>query len=223
MRSAAIDNEPDLKRITAMRLLSLTLASALLFLSTSAASITADQESPTPADDGHMNNARLNKLIAKVAENITGGDGSWRFKIESYEVLVITDEKANRMRIIAPVTRSDSLTERDLMRTMQANFDSALDARYAITKGALRSAFLHRLTSLTDADFYSGLGQVVNLVATYGKTYSSGALMSRGGDSHKLNRQLYENIMRKGLSLSTASLLRLAATHKPSLARYISA
>lgn len=162
-------------------------------------------------------------MIGKVAENITGGDGSWRFKIESYEVLVITDEKANRMRIIAPVTRSDSLTERDLMRTMQANFDSALDARYAITKGALRSAFLHRLTSLTDADFYSGLGQVVNLVATYGKTYSSGALMFRGGDSHELNRQLYENIMRKGLSLSTASLLRLAATHKPSLARYISA
>jgi len=39
---------------------------------------------------------------------------------------------------------------------MQANFDSALDARYAIAKGKLWSAFIHPLSELNEEQFFSG-------------------------------------------------------------------
>ena len=75
---------------------------------------------------------------------------------------------------------------------MQANFDSALDARYAVAKGVLWSAYLHPLSTLKADDFVSGLAQVVNLAATYGSTYSSGALTFGGGDSSELINKLRE-------------------------------
>ncbi len=192
-----------------MRTLPLTLAAVLLSsIATVATAIgTAEQATPEAKDsapqaqDGHMSNSRLRKLIDKVGENVSGRSGFWQFKVEGYSVLVITDENADRMRIMSPITRSADLSDTDLMRTMQANFDSALDARYAVARGTLWSAFLHPLRSLTDAEFLSALGQVVNLVATYGKSYSSGALIFGGGDSQELNRELYEKILRKGQSI----------------------
>ena len=54
--------------------------------------------------------------------------------------MVITDENADRMRIIVPVTAAEVVSEDLLVRVMQANFDSALDARYAIAKDTLWSA-----------------------------------------------------------------------------------
>ncbi|MFQ5993627.1 MAG: type III secretion system chaperone [Acidiferrobacterales bacterium] len=151
--------------------------------------------------DEKMNNARLGELIEKVAEDVSGEPGFWRFKLEGYQVLVITDERADRMRVIVPVAASSGLSEADLARMMQANFDSALDARYAIARGTLWSAYIHPLSPLTDDQFVSGLAQTVNLTATYGKSYSSGALIFGGGDSRELNRELYEKIRRKGMSI----------------------
>ncbi|MFQ5755348.1 MAG: hypothetical protein ACE5H7_04550 [Acidiferrobacterales bacterium] len=192
-----------------MRPLALTLATILLWGSTTIAiAITTEKEAapeaksaPPQAEDGQMDNARLRTLIDKVGEDVTGRVGFWQFKLEGYSVLVITDESADRMRIISPITRASALSETELMRITQANFDSALDARYAVARDTLWSAFLHPLRSLTDTEFLSGLGQVVNLVATYGKSYSSGALVFGGGDSEELNRERYEKILRKGQSI----------------------
>lgn len=192
-----------------MRPLSLTLAAILLWgTTTTATAITTEKKAaaeaksaPPQAEDGQMNNARLRTLIDKVSEDVTGRSGFWQFKLEGYSVLVITDENADRMRIISPITRAGALSETELMRITQANFDSALDARYAVARDTLWSAFLHPLTSLTDTELLSGLGQVVHLVATYGKSYSSGALVFGGGDSEELNRERYEKILRKGQSI----------------------
>jgi hypothetical protein len=192
-----------------MRPLSLTLAAILLWGTTTiATAITTEKKAapeaksaPPQAEDGQMNNARLRMLIDKVGEDVTGRSGFWQFKLEGYSVLVMTDENADRMRIISPITRASALSETELMRITQANFDSALDARYAVARDTLWSAFLHPLRSLTDTEFLSGLGQVVNLVATYGKSYSSGALVFGGGDSEELNRERYEKILRKGRSI----------------------
>ncbi|MFQ5935042.1 MAG: hypothetical protein ACE5LB_01350 [Acidiferrobacterales bacterium] len=147
-----------------------------------------------------MTNARLATLIKQIGEDIKGKDGFWRFS-EGYTVCVITDQNADRMRIIVPVVEAADLSGNDLMRILQADFDSALDARYAVAKDALWSAFLHPLAALTDDEFFSGPAQVVNLAATYGKSYSSGALILRGGDSERLNRELYERIMHKRKSI----------------------
>ena len=66
---------------------------------------------------------------------------------------------------------------------MQANFDTALDARYAIANGLVWGTFIHPLDSLTTRDFASGILQTKSLADTFGTTFSSGALSYGGGDS----------------------------------------
>ncbi len=140
-----------------------------------------ERRPPTYADA--MSNARIGELLDNLDLQAEGGDGYWRLVVADRKVMIITDEAADRMRIISPVTPTDALTEELLRRVMQANFDTALDARYAIAKDTLWSAFIHPLPALDDEAFVLGLGQVVNLVNTFGDSYSSGLLMFRGGDS----------------------------------------
>lgn len=136
--------------------------------------------------DGSMGNQRLGKIIKRLDTKAVGKPGNWQLSIDGVKLLVVTDERANRMRIISPIASAQSLGNKRLYRMMQANFDSALDARYAIAKGALWSAFIHPLRTLSDREFISGVGQVVNLAQTYGGGYTSGALVFRGGDSEVL-------------------------------------
>lgn len=139
-----------------------------------------------------MSNERLGTLIRKIDDDAEGQSGFWRFTVAQRELLVITDENANRMRILTGVIEVKDLEEGRLTRLMQANFDSALDARYAIARGVLWSAFLHPLSTLYEQDFVSGVAQVVNLADTYGSTYSSGAITFGGGDSDELIKELRE-------------------------------
>lgn len=132
-----------------------------------------------------MNNARLDELIRRIEGiegEIEGGGGAWRFRFRGYFVFVFTDERADRMRIMVPVAEADSLGKDALYRVMQANFESSLDARYAIAQDALWSAFIHPLSPLAEPEFYSGFEQTVTLAATYGTTYNSGGLSFSGGD-----------------------------------------
>ncbi len=151
---------------------------------------------------GNMNNKRLGKIIKRLDNRAIGQPGNWQLSIDGVKLLVITDEQANRMRIISPVTSALALSSKRLFRLMQANFDSALDARYSIAQGVLWSAFIHPLNSLTSREFISGVGQVVNLSQTFGESYTSGALVFRGGDSEALQkRKLIDRLMEKGLVL----------------------
>lgn len=146
-----------------------------------------------------MNNQRLGELIKRLDENIKGKPGFWTFKIEGQTLQVITDEKANRMRIISPIAKSEQFDKNQLYRLMQANFDSTLDARYSIARGVVWSAYLHPLASLNDKDFIIAVGQVVNLVKTFGTSFSSGLLIFEGGDSKGLQRrELIDKLLEKG-------------------------
>jgi len=152
--------------------------------------------------EGAMNNARLDALIKRIDNKAQGKPGYWRFTVEGVSVTVITDEKADRMRIMVPVIPVDKLDPETLTRLLQANFDTALDARYAVAKGILWSAYIHPLSPLQDKEFLEGLGQVVNLNETFGSSYSSGSLMFRGGDSKDLQRRkLIDDLLKKGLSV----------------------
>ena len=162
----------------------------------------ADDKDKRGVDSATMDNAQLGELINRIDKNVKGEPGYWRLKVDGKQVLVITDEKADRMRIISPITNSDELTQQQLYRIMQANFDSALDARYAVAKEVLWSAFIHPLSSLSDREFLVGVGQVVNLVSNYGGSFSSGALIFRGGDSDGLKkREVIDDLLEKGLSV----------------------
>lgn len=149
------------------------------------------------AEESAMDNERLGALVLRVDEEAEGSDGYWRATVAGRPITVITDEGADRMRIISPVARSEDLDPKLLYRILQANFDTALDARYAIAQGVLWSLYLHPLASLSDEQFLAGIGQVVNLAGSFGTTYSSGGLTFGGGDSNELIRELLE----KGLSI----------------------
>jgi hypothetical protein len=102
------------------------------------------------------------------------------------------------MRAITPVRKQEDVPPEELTRLMQANFDSALDARYALAKGVLWSAFIHPLKPLEKDQLISGIGQVVNLAQSYGTLYSGGALLFGGGDSGALQRALIDDLLKKG-------------------------
>lgn len=153
--------------------------------------------SSVQAAEPPMNNERLWSLILRVDENAEGGPGFWRATVAGRVITVITDENADRMRIILPVARADNLDAKLMLRMLQANFDTALDARYSIAREVLWSLYLHPLGSLSDEQFLAGIGQVVNLAASFGTTYSSGGLSFGGGDSNDLIQELLD----KGLSI----------------------
>jgi hypothetical protein len=174
------------------------LLSMVLF----ALSAYAGEEQAAPATPEGMNNARIGALLEKLNLQAVGGDGKWRLVLNDREVIITTNESANRMRIFTPVVGADELTEAILLRVMQANFDSALDARYAIAKGALWSTFIHPLRALDDEEFLQGLGQVYNLANTFGSSYSSGLLLFEGGDSSGIQeKELIDDLVEKGLAI----------------------
>ncbi len=162
----------------------------------------AETIEPEQAKTCSMNNSRLEEIIRRLDKTPEGTNGMWQLKVGNHAVTVITDETADRMRIVIPITETSELTEKHLYRIMQANFDSALDARYAIAKETLWSAYIHPLSTLSDEDFLSGLGQTVNLVDTFGSSFSSGSSTFIGGDSSGLKeKELIKELLKKGKAI----------------------
>lgn len=164
-----------------------------------------EQETPVPKPEpeGQMTLERLDKIVKRLdaeAKNVQGY--IWQFKIEKVPVVIVTDEKNDRMRILVAIRSAEDMTQEELNRVMQANFDSALDSRYAIAKDILWSAFVHPLKALHDRQFIAAIGQTVNLAATYGTTFSSGLLMFGGGDSQDIiRRKLIDDLLKKGTEI----------------------
>ena len=149
----------------------------------------AQDAEPEPESVERMTAERLGELILKVDEDAVLNGATWLFDVADLEVAVIYDVAADRMRIMIPIGPADGLDEAELLRLMQANFDSALDARYAIGQGTLWGTFIHPLSTLTDEDFIVGIGQTANVVKSFGTSYSSGLFIFGGGDSAAIERQ----------------------------------
>ncbi len=176
-----------------------------LLLTMSISVIAAGEDSEAaPEIDSYaelMDNARLHDLLQRVDPNLEGRLGLWTMQFESIRAQVITDENADRMRVIVPIVQVKDVEDDELLRLMQANFDSALDARYCIANGIIWSAFIHPLSILSDEELLSGLAQAITAAASFGSTYSSGALIFKGGDSGEEQRKYYESIIEKGLAI----------------------
>ena len=97
-------------------------------------------------------------------------------------MIVITDETHNRMRVMTAVIDESDLTHEDRRVVLAANFDRALDAKYAVSKGHLWSVFMHPLVELSDEQFLDAVNQVKTLADNYGTTYSSSDLVFGGGN-----------------------------------------
>lgn len=95
------------------------------------------------------------------------------------------------MRIIIPIGDAEELDEDDLKRMMQTNFDSALDARYAL--GCVHPSAKH----VDRHEFLVGLGEIADVVLSYGSSYSSGLFIYGNGDSTEIERRRLIEELRK--------------------------
>ncbi len=175
----------------------LRLALICIFLLSPAAAFAQD----TDESSGVMTVSQLGRIIAAMDSDARQRGPTFEFTVQDIPVIVITDPRADRMRAMVPIRSAEGLTTEELMRLMQANFDSALDARYAVAQGRLWGVFIHPLSPLEPGEFVSGIAQTVNVALTYGQTYSGGASVFGGGDSTDLHRQLLDELRRKGQEL----------------------
>ncbi|PVA11856.1 hypothetical protein DC366_02650 [Pelagivirga sediminicola] len=145
-----------------------------------------------------MTAERLSRIVAALDPDATRHGKGWRLIVGGQIVLLTADAEAGRLRAMVPIRSTDGLEAADLTRLMQANFDAALDGRYAIARGILWSVFVHPLPTLDKDHLIAGLAQVATLAQTYGTLYSGGALQFGGGDSGDLQRSLIDELTRRG-------------------------
>ena len=106
----------------------------------------------------------------------------WQFSALGFPMFVQTQDTVDRMRIVAFVAEAEELAAEHLTTLLEANYHSALDARYALTDGYVVSAFIHPLAELSYRQFVLGMYQVINCAETCGTTFSGGTLVFGGGD-----------------------------------------
>lgn len=157
----------------------------------------AEPEVAPPAE-APMTLQRLGEIVAALDPESQTNGRQFQLTIADVPILIVTDPLADRMRAMVPIRSVEDMTAEEVMRVMQANFDTALDARYAVAQGRLWGVFIHPLSPLEKDQFISGLGQAVNLAKTYGSLYTGGAMSFGGGDSVPLQRQLIDRLLERG-------------------------
>lgn len=130
----------------------------------------------------NMNVTELDKIIRSVGDSIQQNQGSWQLKYKEIWVYVVTDANHNRMRIISPIARVEELEDKHYIKSLEANFHTALDIKYAISEGWMWSIFVHPLKELSAHQVKDAFSQVYSGVATFGFTYSSGELLFPGNE-----------------------------------------
>jgi len=158
-------------------------------------------EGEAPAGEAPMTMGRLAKIVQALDPDVVVKGPALEFTLDDIPVIVIADPRADRMRAMVPIASVDGLAEADLLRLMQANFDAALDARYAVAHGRLWGVFIHPLSPLEKDQFLSGLVQTVTVAKTYGTGYTGGAAIFGGGDSNGIYQELLQELQKKGEAL----------------------
>ncbi len=125
-----------------------------------------------------MTNA-MGKLLESYLKNLEGDKGFWRGDRDDVPVFVFSDDEHDRMRIMAPIGVVEELDPDLLHVLLQANYDRALDARYAMRNKELWAVVVHPLATLATDDLPSLFDQVVMLVKNTGTTFASTELVFR--------------------------------------------
>lgn len=120
---------------------------------------------------------RDSELTDAVERHADGPSVRWVFRAGRFPVLIQTQEEANRMRTVVFIADADQLNEDFLRIALEANYRSALDARYAISEGNLVAAFIQPFRELTLTQFILGLYQTINCAETCGSTFTGGTMI----------------------------------------------
>jgi hypothetical protein len=140
-----------------------------------------------------MSNEKMEKILFREAQEVQRMPGSeqvggrWQVAFMERILYIITDESANRMRVMTPVIEEENLEMEDYKVLMEANFDRALDAKYSLYQGYLWSSFTHPLQELTVEQFKDAMRQVATLADRYGSTYSSTDMVFGGNTEEQEN------------------------------------
>ncbi len=127
-----------------------------------------------------MTASKLGEIITKISDTVQQQNGTYKFLYKETLLLCMTDENANRMRIISPIVETVKLGDEELKNALIANFHTALDVKYAISDELLWSVFIHPLKELNDQQVEDAINQVYRANATFGTTYSSTNLVFPG-------------------------------------------
>lgn len=115
------------------------------------------------------------EIIVEIGDEVFIEGNLVRFTFNEADMILVYDERADRMRIMSPIIPLAEVEADMLVKAMQANFSSVLDARYAISGDTLWSAFLYPISQLTRLMVLSAIQQVSIASVTFGTEYSSGA------------------------------------------------
>lgn len=117
------------------------------------------------------------KIVSVGADGIKAQGNLIEFNFKGMNMAVIFDKNADRMRLVSPIIEMNKLSNDVLLQSLEANYHSALDARYAVSDGIMWSVFIHPLSDLSIVLFESAISQVAIARATFGQEYTSGALV----------------------------------------------
>jgi hypothetical protein len=126
-----------------------------------------------------MTTTAMGKLLESYLTELEGENGFWRGNRNEVPVFVFSDDEHDRMRLMAPIGVVEELDSELLHVLLQANYDRALDARYAMRNKELWAVVVHPLATLATDDLPSLFDQVVMLVKNTGTTFSSTELVFR--------------------------------------------
>ncbi len=132
-----------------------------------------------------MDNKRMKKIVEKESIRVEGEPGTWMAYFSDHILLVITDERNNRMRVFTPIVEEEAASAVQMSRMLKANFHSALDAKYSVYEGFIVSVFTHPLRELTEGQLLDAMSQVAKLAETFGTTYSSTDLIFGGEEEEE--------------------------------------
>ncbi|WP_439142017.1 hypothetical protein [Pseudooctadecabacter sp.] len=153
---------------------------------------------PVFAQEGAMTAQRIAEIVLDIDPDAQLTPGGIELTLEDIPVLIVMAPGADRMRAMVPIASVEDVSAEEMSRMMQANFDTALDARYAVAQGRVWGVFIHPLSPLEREQLLSGLVQTVNLARTYGTLYSGGANVFNGGDSTEIFQDLFEDLLGRG-------------------------
>ncbi len=159
---------------------SLLLVSTGLWVLAATAALSLVAEEPEGHIESPMTQERLEQLLRTLDAEAKGGGGVLELRVNDVNLACVSDRRFDRMRLVAPIQAAADLNPDQIAAILEANFHTALDARYATSKGVLYAVFIHPMSPLDEKQLRSAVEQVTTLARTFGTTYTSGELQFGG-------------------------------------------
>ena len=140
-----------------------------------------------------MNVIKMKQILTSLNIEFEHNNNVISYSIQGFNMTIVFDINADRMRIVCPIAEVKNITKEHISQAMEANYHTALDARYAISNDIIWSVFIHPLSDLSEGLFKSAIEQTFYTAATFGKEYSSGALSFPKQESTDENKEQGSN------------------------------